>query len=113
MLLAWLRGAAHPHLALLLDVGHCLLTAEDPAAVARTAGPSLGYVHLDDNDGVGDLHWPLLTGRLTPTHLTDLAAALREVGFSGGLSLELKAAASERGSILRAGKEIAASLLPF
>lgn len=111
--LEWLRRTAHPNLALLLDVGHCLLSGEDPAAVARAAGAWLGYVHLDDNDGVGDLHWPLLTGRLTPKHLTDLAAALRELRFSGGLSLELKAAASERTSAFRAGKEIATSLLSF
>ena len=111
--LEWLRRTAHPNLALLLDVGHCLLSDEDPAAVARAAGPLLGYVHLDDNDGIGDLHWPLLTGRLTPKHLTDLAAALRELRFSGGLSLELKAPASERTSAFRAGKEIATALLSF
>ncbi len=109
--LEWLRRTAHPNLALLLDVGHCLLSGEDPAAVARAAGDRLGYVHLDDNDGAGDLHWPLLTGRLTPTHLSDLAAALRELRFSGGLSLELKAAVAERASALRAGMEIATSLL--
>ncbi len=109
--LEWLRRTAHPNLALLLDAGHCLLSGEDPATVARAAGPLLGYVHLDDNDGVGDLHWPLLTGRLTAKHLTDLAAALRELRFSGGLSLELKAAASERASVLRAAKEITTSLL--
>jgi len=111
--LEWLRRTAHPNLALLLDVGHCLLSGEDPAAVARAAGAWLGYVHLDDNDGMGDLHWPLLTGRLTPTHLTDLAAALGELRFSGGLSLELKAAASERAAAFRAGKEIVTSLLNF
>ena len=109
--LDWLRGADHPHLALLLDVGHCLISGEDPAAVARAAGPRLGYVHLDDNDGVGDLHWPLLTGRLTAAHLTDLATALRDTAFAGGLSLELKAAASERAAVLRGGKQIAEALL--
>ena len=103
-------GVDHPNLALLLDVGHCLIAGEDPAAVARAAGSLLGYVHLDDNDGVGDLHWPLLTGRLTATHLTDLAASLRDVGYTDGLCLEFKAAASERASVLRASKEIAARL---
>ena len=105
--LEWLRRSGHPNLALLLDVGHCLISREEPAAVARAAGPLLGYVHLDDNDGVGDLHWPLLTGRLTPTHLTALAAALRDVSYADGLCLELKAAAAERAAVLRAGKEIA------
>ena len=105
--LEWLRRAEHPNLALLLDVGHCLISGEDPAAVARAAGPLLGYVHLDDNDGVGDLHWPLLTGRLTAAQLTDLAAALREIGFSGGMSLELKAAGAARAEAWRRSKEIA------
>ena len=70
--LDWLEtfGAHGP--ALLLDVGHCLITNEDAAAVVRRAGPRLGYVHLDDNVGRGDLHWPLLTGRLTETHLREL-----------------------------------------
>jgi sugar phosphate isomerase/epimerase len=105
--LTWLRRAAHPHLGLLLDVGHCLLSGEDPAAVARAAGPLLGYVHLDDNDGVGDLHWPLLTGRLTAAHLTELASALMDVGYSEGLSLELKTTGVERAPALRRSKEIA------
>ena len=112
-MLEWLRRSGRPNLALLLDVGHCLISREDPAAVARAAGPLLGYVHLDDNDGVGDLHWPLLIGRLTATHLTDLAAALRDVDYADGFCLELKAAASERASVLRTSKEIAERFLPF
>ena len=105
--LAWLRQAAHPNLGLLLDVGHCLIAGEDAAAAARAAGPLLGWVHLDDNDGAADLHWPLLSGRLTAVQLADVAAALREIGFSGGVSLELKAAAAERAEAWRRSKEIA------
>jgi sugar phosphate isomerase/epimerase len=105
--LAWLRQAAHPNLGLLLDVGHCLIAGEDAAAAARSAGPLLAHVHLDDNDGAGDLHWPLLAGRLTAAQLTDLAAALLEIGFSGGMSLELKAAGAERAEAWRRSKEIA------
>ncbi len=105
--LAWLRQAAHPNLGLLLDVGHCLIAGEDAAAAARAAGPLLGWVHLDDNDGAADLHWPLLSGRLTAAQLANLAAALREIGFSGGLSLELKAAVAERAEAWRRSKEIA------
>jgi sugar phosphate isomerase/epimerase len=105
--LTWLRRTAHPDLALLLDVGHCLIAGENPATAARDARSLLGYVHLDDNDGVGDLHWPLLTGLLTEAQLTALAAALRETAFAGGLSLELKAAGAERADALRRSKEIA------
>jgi sugar phosphate isomerase/epimerase len=106
-MLAWLEQLAHPNLALLLDVGHCLISGEDPAALARQAGGRLGYVHLDDNDAVGDLHWPLLTGRLTPRHLDDLAVALREQGYRAGLALELNPGNPDPVAALRESKRIA------
>lgn len=87
--LAWLADVGHGNLGLLLDVGHCLISGEDAADVVRRAGPRLAYLHLDDNDGTGDLHWPLMTGRLTRRHLDELAAALWEVGYDGGAALEL------------------------
>ena len=108
---AWLRRTAHAELGLLLDVGHCLISGEDLATAARTAGPLLGYIHLDDNDGVRDLHWPLLTGRLTTAQLTALASTLMEMGFAGGISLELKSAGAERAPALRRSKEIAERFL--
>jgi sugar phosphate isomerase/epimerase len=107
--LAWLEQVGHANLALLLDVGHCLLSGEAPAGVVRQAGPRLGYVHLDDNDGVSDLHWPLLTGRLTRAMLAATVAALRETGYSGGLALELRAADSE--AALRQGKGLLEAIL--
>ena len=107
--LAWLDqfGASGPKL--LLDVGHCLISDEHAAAVVRSAGPRLGYVHLDDNDGCGDLHWPLLTGRLTEAHLRELAAALHDTGYSGVLSLELNAGSLDPIGALRASREIVAA----
>jgi sugar phosphate isomerase/epimerase len=104
--LDWLARVGHPNLGLLLDVGHCLITGEDPAAVVRRAGDRLAYVQLDDNDGAGDLHWPLLTGRLTEHHLEDLAAALRAVGYRGGMDLELNPGTADPVAALREGKEI-------
>jgi sugar phosphate isomerase/epimerase len=104
--LDWLGRIDPPNLGLLLDVGHCLISGEDPAAVARAAGPRLGYVHLDDNDGMSDLHWPLLTGKLTPRHLEELAAALRSIGYRGGLALELDARHADPEAALGAGKGI-------
>ncbi len=88
-MLDWLDQFGDDGPSLLLDVGHCLISGEEAAAVVRRAEARLGYVHLDDNDGSGDLHWPLLTGRLTEAHLADLAAALRSVDYRGVLSLEL------------------------
>jgi sugar phosphate isomerase/epimerase len=104
--LAWLEDVGHDNLSLLLDTGHCLMTREDAAEVVRRAGPRLGYVHCDDNDGAGDLHWPLLTGRLTREGLVALGAALRSVGYRGPLSLELNPANADPVAALREGKEL-------
>jgi sugar phosphate isomerase/epimerase len=87
--LAWLEQVADDNLVLLLDIGHCLITEEDPAAVIVQAGGRLGYVHFDDNDGVSDLHWPLLEGRLTEERLAAAIAALRAADYRGALALEL------------------------
>jgi sugar phosphate isomerase/epimerase len=104
--LAWLEDVGHANLGLLLDVGHCLLSGESPAAVVRQAGPRLVHVHLDDNDGIGDLHWPLLTGRLTEPQLRELASALRAIGYRGGLTLELNPGNADPVAALRDGKAI-------
>jgi len=104
--LEWLERVGHPHLGLLLDVGHCLISGEDAAAVVRSAGERLGYVHLDDNDGMGDLNWPLFAGRLTPQQLADTITALRTIGYRGALSLELNPVNPEPAGALRDGKRI-------
>ena len=87
--LAFLREVAHPNLFLLLDIGHALMTDEDVPVAIGDAGPLLGYVHLDDNDGVGDLHLALLDGKLTPPSLRATFDALKEHGYDGRASLEL------------------------
>ncbi len=85
----WLRGIGHPNLKMLLDVGHCLISGEDPFATVMTCGDQVGYVHFDDNDGQGDLHWPLLTGKLTEETLGQMIGALFTEEYKGGTSLEL------------------------
>ncbi|HEY7313412.1 MAG TPA: sugar phosphate isomerase/epimerase [Gemmataceae bacterium] len=104
--LDWLERVGHDRLAMLLDVGHCLISGEDAAAAIQQAGERLGYVHLDDNDGVGDLHWPLLSGRLTRRQLADAMAALRTIEYRGALALELNPANPQPDDALREGKEI-------
>jgi sugar phosphate isomerase/epimerase len=86
--LAWLDRTNHDNLLLLLDSGHCLISREDPAAVVRQAGRRLGHVHLDDNDGQADLHWPLLAGRLTRDALAAILAELAAQGYRGSVVLE-------------------------
>ena len=103
-LLQWLEEVNHPNLFLLLDVGHCTISGEDAAAVVARAGTRLGYIHCDDNDGVGDLHWPLLTGKLTEERLSAIIAALPVTGYPGPLALELNPGNADPVAALRDGK---------
>ena len=109
--LRWLERADHDDLKLLLDLGHCLISDEDPSAAVVAAGRRLGYVHLDDNDSVGDLHWPLLTGRLTDAMLEAFLAALKEEGYAGTLALELNPQNTDPVQALRQGKRIVEHML--
>ncbi len=109
--LQFLDEADHGNLGMLLDVGHCLISAEDPASIVRQAGSRLTYVHLDDNDGQNDLHWPLLTGRLTETILLHLGQALRESGYQGAVALELKPGKADPIAALHQSQQIAQRLL--
>lgn len=88
--LSFVEEIKHPNLYLLLDVGHTLLSKEKPWEIVRAAGDRLGYIHLNDNDGRRDRHWPLLEGRLTSQDLGRILDALKQVGYSGTLALELK-----------------------
>ncbi|MCS6852364.1 MAG: sugar phosphate isomerase/epimerase [Gemmataceae bacterium] len=108
--LSWLEAVGHENLRLLLDAGHCLISGEEPAEAALRAGPRLGYVHLDDNDGQADLHWPLLTGRLTRSQLEQLLEALRAIGYRGAIALELNGELPRAVEAVRAGKELIESL---
>ncbi len=87
--LEFIEAIDHPNLGLLFDIGHVQISDEDPAGVVRRAGKRLAYVHLDDNDGEGDLHWALLDGILTVETLCDMFLALKEIDYTGAISLEL------------------------
>jgi hydroxypyruvate isomerase len=108
---AWIQATGHPNLRLLLDVGHCAISKENPVEAIHQAGDLLGYVHLDDNDGVQDLHWPLLAGCLTRTTLQATLAALHRSGYDGALTLELAAANPEVLEALRKGKTLIEELI--
>jgi sugar phosphate isomerase/epimerase len=110
-MLDFLAGTGHDNLALLLDVGHCLISREEPAEVVRRAGRQLGYVHVDDNNGKDDVHWPLLSGVLKEEQLSDCLAALRQQGYQGALSLELNAQNPNPDDALRNGSALLEKLL--
>ena len=104
--LDWLSETDRQDMKLLVDVGHCLISGEEPAQAIQQAGERLGYVHLDDNDGVKDLHRPLLAGRLTEQMLTAALTALRAVGYQGALALELNPHNADPIGALRDGKSL-------
>ncbi len=104
--LEFIEGIGHPNLYLLFDLGHAQISAEDPAALIRRAGPRLGYVHLDDNDGRQDLHLGLLEGVLTEATLRQTLAALEEVNYQGPLSLELHPQLPDPLDALRRSREV-------
>ncbi len=104
--LDWLDRYHLTDVKLLLDVGHCLISQESPTkAIARSA-QRLGYVHFDDNDGVGDLHWPLCTGRLHPRDIAKIIQALRTIGYDSAVSLELHPENDDPVGALRSGKAL-------
>jgi sugar phosphate isomerase/epimerase len=106
--LAWLRQVQHDALDLLLDIGHCLISDEDPVQAVLMAGAQLGYVHFDDNDSVSDLHWPLLTGRLTAEMLDALLNVLDTDEYDGGVALELNPANADPVRALADGRALIA-----
>ena len=93
--LEFVRDIAHPNLYLLLDIGHLLITGEDPEGVIAAAGDRLGYVHFDDNDGDDDLHLSLLDGVMTQDFLDSTFAALADIDYDSAVSLELSPALAD------------------
>lgn len=69
-----------------LDTGHCLRTGDEPSEALRLAIKEKHLVlHVHDNDGTKDQH--LIPGRGIADWKT-FARTLREVGFSGSVSIE-------------------------
>lgn len=89
--LEFINEINHPNLYLLFDSGHIQMADEDPYDIISKAGSKLGYVHLDDNDGVNDLHWSLLDGVMEMQDLETIFKALHQIEYSGSISLELSA----------------------
>jgi sugar phosphate isomerase/epimerase len=109
--LEWLDQVGHANLSLLMDVGHCLISKEDPATAVLRAGARLGYIHFDDNDGKGDVHWPLLTGVLTEAQLRGVLSSLQTSGYEGELSLELSPEQPDPEKSLSEGKRLLEQLM--
>ena len=88
--LDFIAKTGHDNLYLLFDIGHAQMADEDPKAELSAAGDRVGYVHLADHDGVGDLHLGLTDGVMTKDSLAYLFQALQEIDYVGPVSLEMK-----------------------
>ena len=108
--LDWLNTDGLESMKMVLDLGHCLISKEDPCVVVTQAGDLLGYVQLDDNDGINDVHWPLLSGALTDAMLRDFLRKLRDVNYRAGVALELNGKLEQSLRNVIDGKRIVAQM---
>ena len=104
--LEFIHQVDHNYLYLLYDSGHIQMTGEDPQAVIEHAGDKLGYVHLDDNDGISDLHWSLFDGVMSDEALVATLRALKGIGYAGALSLELSPALANPARALSESRDV-------
>lgn len=69
-----------------VDTGHALVMGQDPAEMIRALGSRVKVLHIDDNDGKHDFHYPPYLGK---TNWSDVLAALKEIGFDGSFNFEV------------------------
>ncbi len=77
-----------------LDVGHSTALGYDAGDAVRILGSRIHCLHIHDNDGKRDLHFLPYHGVTNWKHFTD---ALREIGYSGTMSLEITLKQKMRG----------------
>jgi sugar phosphate isomerase/epimerase len=111
--LDFIKAVNHPNLYLLFDLGHAQMSSEDPATVLPLVGDRLGYIHLDDNDGVDDLHLALTDGVQTTESLVTFFKVLADVGYDGPVSLEMKQNLPDPFDAIRRSKALLTDLVDF
>lgn len=74
-------------LSFVVDIGHAYTLGLTLADFLPVVTGRLAEVHLHDNDGQGDWHWPLGTGSVPVSETLDL---LRTAGFAGVYTIEVK-----------------------
>ncbi len=77
----------HPRLGANLDVGHAWCAGDDPAEAARSLGPHLKHLHLEDiKDRV---HFHLIPGEGGEIDFPAIRRALDETGYAGAAAVAL------------------------
>ncbi len=76
-------------LGILLDTGHMAIAGEGPRETSKRWKRSIFHIHLNNNDGSRDLHWPPQRGLITDEAFRGMMHELRS-GYSGLFSVELR-----------------------
>ncbi len=81
--------------AICLDVGHCMVTEDDPIEALEIIGDRLVCLHTHDNDGMWDLHqFPYVPQGTPPSHhpmaidWDAFMTKLAKIGYKGTLNFE-------------------------
>jgi sugar phosphate isomerase/epimerase len=73
----------------LLDTGHLAISGEAIDEAVIRSKRILKHVHINNNDGLSDLHWPPQRGKLTREDFRSFFLRLSESGYEGRASVEL------------------------
>jgi sugar phosphate isomerase/epimerase len=73
----------------LLDTGHLAISGEAIDEAVVRSKRILKHVHVNNNDGLSDLHWPPQRGKLTREDFRSFFLRLSESGYGGRASVEL------------------------
>jgi sugar phosphate isomerase/epimerase len=85
----FVERAQSDNLGVLFDAGHAAISGEPLKKAAHISHKGIVHVHLNNNDGVGDLHWPPQTGKLSAADFEDLLLELNDQDYRGRISVEL------------------------
>lgn len=77
------------NLGILIDTGHLNITREDPAASVEKAKKFLVHIHINNNDGIRDLHYPPYDGTLKKDDFFSFTKALKRINYRGYYSFEI------------------------
>ena len=85
--LAIVRAVDSPSLRLLLDIGNCVVHGQDPVSYTRTLREHIAHVHVKDARIEADGPRFVAPGEGS-ARIRECLALLRDVDYTGGLSLE-------------------------
>lgn len=90
------RLADHPNFGVCLDFAHASISPTGIERWFEALAPYIQHCHINDCDGIGDLHWPLDRGALNIPRFIEL---LEKYGVTASVVIEVKGADAQRGSL--------------